>query len=184
MSYIVNPEFFIKVFTERGYEITDFNIVGWRERYSRPDQFGDSISVYQKIPGGGWIGDEWIATTRPGIPYLLKPVNPHGTAILVPGQYIEAYELGLYKGYTALRQVEKVRVYRDKDGDSAFDESPKTIETGLFGIHIHRASLANRVVGMSSAGCQVFKYRSDYEEFIEMCRSSRKKRFTYTLIEL
>lgn len=184
MSFILNPEFFIRHFKERDYEIEDFNIVGWRERYSKPNYFDDQIAIYQKIPGGGWVGDEWMATTRPGTPYLFKPVNPHGAAILVGGQYKQAYEMGPYKGYTCLRQVKDVRVYRDNNKDSVFDHVSKTIETGRFGIHIHKASLSNRFVGTSSAGCQVFKYKDDFEEFMQMCRSSGKTKFTYTLIEL
>lgn len=159
-----------------------FNIVGWRSQFSEADHFNDTLSLY-------WNGDEhhWSITTLPGIPYLKNPINPKGSAILVPGQYLEAYGLGVYHGYQVLKQIAPVRVYRDRNKDVIFDKDPSSIEQGLFGIHIHRAGLWNKIVGISSAGCQVFQKREDFEQFISICqwvyRHEDRKKFTYTLME-
>jgi len=49
-----------------------------------------------------------------------------------------------------------VKVYRDNDKDEILDMTPDTIQAGLFGINIHRASVDHRPnrVGRWSAGCQ------------------------------
>jgi hypothetical protein len=110
-----------------------------------------------------------------------------GTAILCPGQYVETYALGLFKGYTALKQVKEVKVYRDNNLDDKVDINGMVIEAGLFGIHIHRAGWMSKTVGLSSAGCQVFQSRVGFDRFIDVCRMSERlygNKFTYTLMEL
>lgn len=165
----------------------NLNIVGFRNPTSRPNYFDDTIAVYFKT-GGVWTAKYYAATTYPGTPALLNPINRKGAAILVPGQYIGAYKLGEHKGkYLALVQDKPVQVYRDNDRDSAFDKKAETVESGLFGINIHRASRMNKWVSMSSAGCQVIQQPEDYSEFMNLCKASALhwgNSFTYTLIEL
>lgn len=114
-------------------------------------------------------------------------MNPKGAAVLVPGQYRQAYALGDFRGYTALKQVAPVKVYRDYNQDSHIDMSSATIEEGYFGIHIHRAGVWSKIVGTSSAGCQVFARHKDFAEFITICQLGAAhwgNSFTYTLLEL
>jgi len=164
----------------------NINIVGWRNRRGRVNHFDDFIAVYFRLYNRAWTYDLYEATTRPGLPHLIAPIIPNGTAILLPGQYTKTYELGEYKGYTALKQVEPVRVYRDKNRDSAWDLDSDTIESGLFGIHIHKAGLASKLVGPFSAGCQVIKRASDFDLFIKLCNKAAANwgnKFTYTLLD-
>lgn len=165
----------------------NLNIFGVRAPNSVPNEFNDALKVLWQSNYHGWEHRHWPITTLPGIPWLKTPMNPKGTAILVPGRYQAAYELGTYRGYTALRQVKPVKVYRDNNQDSAFDMNPATIEEGFFGIHIHRAGLLSKIVGLSSAGCQVFQNKADFDEFIDLCKKSARhwgNRFTYTLVQL
>lgn len=167
------------------YEDGRLNIVGFRQG-TVADKFEDWISILFKDEFG-WHSNSWKATTRPGIPWLLKPMNPNGTAILVPGQYVEAYSLGLHKGKKALIQVEKVKVYRDDNRDSTWDENKDSIEEGYFGINIHRPGFMSKTVGLNSAGCQVFEDGYDFDEFMWWCwkqAETLKNRFTYTLMEI
>jgi hypothetical protein len=163
------------------------NIVGFRTPTSRPDYFDDTIAVYFE-ERGKLVAKYYAATTYPGLPALLNPINRKGAAILVPGQYTGAYKLGQHKGkYVALVQDKPVKVYRDNDKDKAFDKKAETIESGFFGINIHKASKWNQLVGMSSAGCQVIKESNDYSEFINLCKAGAVNcgnSFTYTLVEL
>lgn len=173
-----------KVFSN---EVRDYNIniVGWRTPLEEEDSFSDFISVYWRHKGY-WESKSWPATTRPGTPWLFHPENINGTAVLVPGQYVDAYSLGDYKGYTALRQVLPVRVYRDNNRDSKIDKKSDTIEEGLFGIQIHKAGAFSKFIGLNSAGCQVFQKSADFEEFIDLCTKAAKNfgnKFTYTLLE-
>ena len=176
----------------KGYRIFEsakypynLNIVGLRSKPYRSDCFNDLLWVF-------WIEDEitfcrcWPITTLPGLHYLLNPFNIRGTAIVVPGQYLDCYELGKYHGYTALRQKAPIAVYRDTNLDSFPDQVPQSIEVGNFGIHIHKAGVFSKIVGISSAGCQVFQKSADFAEFIDLCDKAALywgNHFTYTLLD-
>lgn len=163
----------------------NLNIVGWRRKIFEANKFNDVIAVYWQ-QDTVWRVRQWPATTIPGVPWFLNPENPKGTAILVPGQYPKVYSLGLYKGYTSLKQIGLLKVYRDLNKDGYPDKIPETIEEGVFGIHIHKAGLWSKLVGTSSAGCQVFQNAADFDEFIELCETSASiygNAFTYTLFD-
>lgn len=176
-------------FQELGYyqeqSDTYVNVFGIRGRESRVNYFDDYIGIFRRVKG--FIEFKvWKGTTRPGLPSLLKPVNRRGTAILVPGQYKDAYRCGYYKGYLALKQTGEVRVYRDATLDEKWDTREASIDEGLFGIHIHRAGLWSKVVGPYSAGCQVIHRVSDYNEcmkYVMEAENVGQFKFTYTLLE-
>lgn len=172
-----------KVFDETIEGGFNLNIVGWRNSLARVNYFDDFIAVYWKH-FGKWEERIYPATTRPGLPSLLRPINPNGTAILVSGQYLNAFKLGEYKGYLALRQYGDFQVWRDVNRDQRWDFGPT--EKGNFGIHLHRASLMDRIVGTSSAGCQVVQKREDYRQLINLCQLAATdfgNTFTYTLLD-
>lgn len=187
---------FLSLMNAKGYKVARYryagglalNIIGVRNKDARPNYFDDVISIFYETAENCWQELHCIATTLPGIPMLLKPMNSDGCAILVPGQYIDSYAIGEHCGkYEALIQVRPVKVYRDYDLDELYDENEKSIEEGMFGINIHRASLGAKVVGVDSAGCQVIRDRSDYERFMALCRTVSfrgNKLYTYTLVEL
>lgn len=164
------------------------NIVGVRANNATSDGFDDSINVFYKDDNGSWKFTSYTATTDPGKKYLNTPINPHGTAILKPGQYINSHKLGLHRGqYTALTQQGKVTVIRDTNKDSTLDFNSSKEESGYFGINVHHAtdSGISKTVGGWSAGCQVFAGSSDFATFIALCKqhSSRHgNNFTYTLL--
>lgn len=176
-----------KVFYEDPEKPYNLNIVGVRDLSAVPNTFGDCICVFYQSRGD-WFTLAWPATTMPGTPYLFKPINFKGAAILAPGQYKGAYKIGLHKGsYPALVQARPLQVFRDNDLDGFPEEKEEYIETGLFGINIHKASTYSRIVGVSSAGCQVFQSPQHFADFMELCDLSRQywgNSFTYTLVEL
>lgn len=186
---------FLDIMRTKNYEIlTDtinrplsINIIGYRNLKARDNYFDDTISVYWKDYLNQWHCDHFPATTYPGTPWLLKPLNPKGAAVLKPGQYKGVYELGLHRGkYEALVQRGLVTVFRDNDLDEQA-ESSSYLDTGYFGINIHKASLAARVVGVDSAGCQVLQNGKDFHKLMTLCRLSRSagwKSFNYTLVEI
>src|SRR5256885_1739574 len=86
----------------RPYEL---NIVGIRSDSTVPNRFDDEVQVFYKNNLGQWIHYIFPATTDPGTYWLLSPMNPQGTAILMQGQYKGAYQIGLHRGkYYALVQ--------------------------------------------------------------------------------
>jgi hypothetical protein len=132
----------------------------------------------------------WIVTTTPGNFYLHQPLSKLGCAVLVPGQYLDAYQLGFHQNkpaHPALVQTGgKVRAYRDNDRDF-YAEETKVVEEGHFGINIHRSNMAGATPRIAnwSAGCQVFQRKSDHDELLRICghyRADCKNCYTYTLL--
>jgi hypothetical protein len=165
----------------------DLNIVGVRNSATGKavtNAFDDVITVSYK-KDGQWIYKEWMNTTDPGTKGVKEYKNAKGVARLVPGQYRSSHNIGLHQGkYEALKQINPVKVYRDNDKNMTYDESK--IDTGIFGINIHKAGVDSTFVENWSEGCQVFKRIADFDEFMNICRAASKvhgNKFTYTLIE-
>ena len=96
-------------------------------------------------------------------------------------------EPGYYYMYKALVQVKPVKVYRDNNKDKVYNMNPKTIDTGVFGINIHRSKEfgSSDKIDRWSAGCQVFKIAEEFKSFMKICEEQSKlygNSFTYTLI--
>jgi hypothetical protein len=182
----------LRVMHQKGYVVYTephrLNIVGVRDPNPVSNSFDDAIHLFFKDEAGNWIVKKNPATTDAGRTYLLKPMNSKGTAILVPGQYVDSHKLGLHRGqYTALVQQKPVTVMRDNSQDDRLDFKAPLRETGLFGINIHRATASgtSRTVDSWSAGCQVFANSSDFAQFISWCQKHSNlygNNFTYTLL--
>lgn len=177
-----------RIFTEGSYNL---NIIGVRTPNRIANAFDDFIYVIYMDEVGKWIEKKYRCTTQPGIYWLHNPSRVSGTAILVGNaQYRGVYKLGLHQGrYKALVQRGgPVKVYRDNNRDEILDQEPETINSGYFGINIHRATASGESTQVNkwSAGCQVIANSDDYKEFIELCEKSADiygNSFTYTLLE-
>ena len=150
------------------------------------DQFDDALILLYKVDGK-WKKEIFDITTDPGLKLLKNPSNSNGTAILVPGQYRSTYRIDLHNGkYKALCQrAGLVKVYRDKNKNNVLDMDPKTIQSGYFGINIHKAGITSELIGGYSAGCQVFKKVADFNHFMDIINKAKDRYgnlFTYTLI--
>lgn len=146
------------------------------------------VEVFQdKISEKFIVFSQFPATTEPGKPFMLKPINPKGTAILVEGQY-HSYKIDKHNGkYDALCQrLSTVEVWRDNNKDLNYDFKVK--EKGMFGINIHRASkwAILRWIDSNSAGCQVIQSPKHFEDLFMswayVHRNMHGNSFTYTLI--
>lgn len=196
----------VKVLTRNGFKVfTDdskpfnLNIVNIRSNNLKAGKFDDLQVVF-------WMYEHKIkflkfdVTVDPGVPYLLKPLNKKGAAIVVPGQYRGVWMLGKHKGkYDALIQVKDLLVFRDNNRDgfiisktlkdingsnlfnnAALNRSGELgfrdyiIYKGTFGINCHRASSIGIVerVGYYSAGCVVHQDPKEYLRFIDLCKKS------------
>ena len=137
----------------------------------------------------GWKRQIYNITTEPGLKFMKNPSNIKGTAILAPGQYRGAYKIDKHRvKYDALCQRNKVvKVYRDNNRDEVYDYKPETIDTGLFGIYIHRSNevWTRSTIDGYSAGCQVFNDPKEFISFMNIVKKSAKiygNCFTYTLV--
>ncbi len=177
------------------FESGDYNvnIVGIRnmdagERVT--NKFDDHLTVSYMIDNT-WYYEIFDCTTDPGDDWMDKPMNSKGCAILKPGQYPKSHKLRLHQGrYLALGQQNPVTVYRDRDRDGKYDFDESTIDTGLYGINIHRATKhagkTSKYVDKWSAGCQVIASNDDWHCFLDICQTARDKwsnNFTYTLLQ-
>ena len=186
-----------QVMIRKGYRffkgVYNLNIIGVRSKESvkQSNKFDDAIVICWGIDSertGMHNKLIFAATTDPGIKSLKVPMNVKGTAILVPGQYRGSHKIGLHQGkYEALVQCAPVKVYRDANRDDILDVDKRTIDTGMFGINIHKAGLASVIVDGWSAGCQVVAKTNEYEIFMDLCRKQKLAgygdKFTYTLLE-
>ena len=164
------------------------NIVGVRNRNMISNTFNDQIIVFCKDDSGAWVVHVFTATTLPGVYWLRNPMNKNGTAILMEGQYKDSHQIGLHRGkYSALIQKSAVKVLRDNDRNGFANVKALTIETGYFGINIHRAdaSFTSLKIGKYSAGCQVFANPKEFDLFMQLANNHKKlhgNSFTYTLL--
>ena len=166
------------------------NIIGVRANTGVTDTFDDIISVsYRNSKDEGEI-EKFSATTDPGKYYLTEFANPAGTGILVPGHYKQSHKVGMHKGeYRALVQYGPVKVYRDSNKNDVYDMDPKTIQTGMYGVNIHRSNpkFESQKVDKWSAACQVFSNPVQYYRFINTLVATHvavySDIFDYTLLE-
>jgi hypothetical protein len=183
----------VKNLGHKWFENGDYNlnIVGIRNSGTGDaitNKFDDWITVSFKT-GPQWHYYEFPATTDPGKHWAENLMNPNGVAILVPGQYRGSHAIGQHRGkYSALKQINNMKVYRDKDLDREYDMEPDSIREGTFGINIHRASEWGKSTQIDkwSAGCQVLADNYDFKRFMELADRSSGiwgNKFTYTLIE-
>tara|TARA_R110002020_G_scaffold298435_1_gene514251 strand:+ start:221 stop:826 length:606 start_codon:yes stop_codon:yes gene_type:complete len=171
----------------------DVNIIGVRNSKTKgrvTNAFDDIMTISYKIDGE-WQYYEFACTTDPGSHWVKNILNKKGVAILKPDQYRGSHKLKLHQGrYLALGQKKDVTVYRDNDRDNNYDLNESKIDTGLFGINIHRAT--GKTGGKSirvdkwSAGCQVIADNDDWHQFLDICQTAREiwgNSFSYTLLE-
>jgi len=179
------------VFENKEYDFIEenhsnsINIIGIRSNATIANSFDDWLYLIYENENGNREIKEFPITTDPGVYWLKNPINVNGTAVLVPGQYKNVYTIGLHQGkYEALKQYGKLKVWRDNNRDLNIDQNGKIYE-GVFGINIHRsnAKTESAIVEKWSAGCQVFKRVKDFNLFMEVCKKTQLKYFTYTLLE-
>ena len=137
-----------------------------------------------------WTRKIYTITTEPGRYYMMQNIiNPKGTAILKPNQYRGCWQIAKHKGkYKALCQKKAVQVYRDNNKNNVYDLLPRTLDTGIFGINIHRSSqwATRETVDKYSAGCQVFNDPTQFNSFMRLCEKQKElygNSFTYTLLD-
>lgn len=167
-------------FNRLGYKWFDFMGIAIRSKENIPNKFDDLIGFVDKDTITWSTG-----TTNPGTKPLLAPSNPLGVALVVPGQYIDTWELGKHKGkYDAWKQIKPVKFWRDNDKDKIAESQGKIYE-GIIGINWHRANenAQSENVENWSEGCFVQNNPDQYDTFIKASSESGLIKFTGTLLE-
>lgn len=173
---------------KKGYDV---NIIGIRN--NAPSVADKVTNVFDDLLTISFFDEKgveqfysWMATTDPGKKGVMQFHNKNGVARLVPGQYRTKYAIDKHQGkYDALCQrLGDVKVFRDSNRDLIFEEIK--IDTGMFGINIHKAGQDSTWVENWSEGCQVFKRVKDFDVFMSICKKAAKihgNKFSYTLLE-
>ena len=178
----------------------NLNIVGIRNSNTKgkvTNRFDDKITLSYKIGtdehgnGGEWQFHSFDCTTDPGTHWVENIMRKEGVAILKPGQYRSSHKIRKHQGrYEALGQQKPVKVYRDDNLDQWYNLNEDSVQEGLFGINIHRATKyagkKSTQVDKWSAGCQVIASNDDWKLFMKICRKARdtwSNNFTYTLLD-
>ncbi|MGB7976613.1 MAG: peptidoglycan-binding domain-containing protein [Roseiarcus sp.] len=141
--------------------------------------FEDLRVVFSIGPDGKPLIQPWIATTAPGKPYVMNPMNPKGAARIALGQY-KSWAVGTHVGasgtdpHEALIQCAPIDIYRDSKRDFK-REGP--IFTGIFGINQHWGyDQPKDDVGTASAGCLVGEKRDGHRAFMAVIKSDPRFR--------
>lgn len=172
-------------FTSGDYNVNVFGIRNTENKDS--NNFNDCVGLVYKVDGK-WQIKKYDATVDPGIAGRLKPQNPNGVAILIPGYYKGAYSIGLHHGkYEALRQVKPMKYWRDNNKDKVLDLSGKEYEELAY-TNIHRATAipGGKSINVDnwSLGCSVIAASNDFKEFMSIIYKARAKygnSFSYAL---
>jgi len=181
------------IHTAKGYiwrdGIFDLNIGGIRATYQTPDLFDDYIYCAYLSPIGEKIVFTMMATTKPGDYWLTAPMNPLGTFIMKPGQYIKSHIKGLHYGKPAFVQFGDLTGWRDNNRDHKLDFTGKLYTGNNFAVNIHR--MGTKIDGTThvknqSAGCQGGE-EDNIEQLLylyqQMVSTNGRTLLDYTLLE-
>lgn len=177
-------------------------LYGIRSPNRTADSYDDVLGVVYVNDQEEWVHHVWPGTTDPGHKSLMLKAESlqaakekGGTAILVPGQYVDTWTLdkhGKYKYLALTQRGGRTRVYRDPSEDIKLDLDPATIDKGWFGINIH-ASVSKGTpinasrVGLQSAGCQVHARADGFRNMMALSHNQIQRtghrRFSYTLLD-
>ena len=118
---LLTPENIKSYFAAKDYKFFDtpdkrlnLNIIGVRRDSQGSNTFDDFLLVMYREEDF-MINLRWQATTDPGKYWLMNPMNPKGTAVLVPGQYRGTWQLGKHQNnYEALVRSKPVKVSQSR----------------------------------------------------------------------
>jgi hypothetical protein len=189
------------------------NIVGIRKKKHKSpvnNTFDETLHYFFTDDSGGWVHRKYTITTVPGVGKAFKSAarkggakklpevgsgkqSKTGVSVLVPGQYQDFWTIRVHhKSYEALGQIWKpLPTYRQNTTD--YYDFTVPISRDAYGINIHRSmpyregqAIEGTYVDNWSEGCQVFKSRNQFNEFMNYNYKFRdtykENKFSYTLM--
>ncbi len=179
------PSRIIKYMQSEGYQIFakkgEFNIVyiegmnlDGTLNEDIPNHFNDVRMVIEFQQGKPQIVGKWQATTEPGRPYTVRPMNKAGAARIKFGQY-KAWKVGQHCGvssgcHEALSQTGNITVHRDLNKD--MKRTGDKLYTGNnFFINQHWGfDNPPDNIAYASAGCLVGRTKAGHKEFMSLIK--------------
>lgn len=179
MIFWIKEQFINKGYTfiddKRAYQA---NVFAVRSKNSLAGMFDDLLYLVYRDDKLQWRIHQYKVTTDPGTYWLRNPMRVDGTAILVPGQYMNTYKIDTHRGRSTSQQalcqrLDTVKVYRDDNKDEVIDMSPEKKQEGMFGINIHSGRGMQNINEKWSAGCIVFAHEmEDFKPFMKILHRS------------
>ena len=166
------------------------NIVGIRSDFAQA-QYNDVILVIYRNPKLDWEVLSCVATTEPGQEFYTGIPDLEGISVLMPNQYIDAYEIGHHdlSDYQCLKRAPReVQVFHEPFDQTVLSEFKSAeILRGNYPVNLHCSTVAveTEVVDSYVAGSQIFRNKTDFNEFMKLCTKHAKRHkdlFTYTLL--
>ena len=104
-----------EIFQRKGYKFFtngkyNLNLLGVRKDTSVSNKFDDYLVAIYKSEDDEWKCLVWEATTDPGKHWLENPLNPAGTAILIPNQYRSTWKVGYHRGKYRSQTMQNLKV--------------------------------------------------------------------------
>jgi hypothetical protein len=146
------------------------------------NKFDDTMNVFMKNDNGNWDLFEYQITTMPG--YVPKSVNlPLKVPFLALGQYIEQCTLQYVNDKNPYIRMSECIMHINNVSDKYDYKSPKITTKNIGFIHPSSELGSAENVYNYSSGAQVFKTKTQFEQFIKLCekQSIKNKYITYTL---
>lgn len=194
----ITSEVILNAYKAKNYRlktgVLELNLFGIRNKDSQANTFDDYVGCIYREIGGGYVVMAFPATTDPGIFYRENPINVDGTAIIVPGQYLDCYQIGKHKGYPAFEQIGNIGYVRDKNKNKILDYilylTKGNIVYGNYKTNIHYSNpiVESKNVDKWSAGCQVLSLAKNLNRILDLGNSGLsmfkyENKFDYTLFE-
>ena len=170
------------------WNVASVNIIGIRRGDPQiPNQFVDRIQTIY-FANGVWYVYSSHATTVAGSTYMQIAskwdAGVPGVAVLDPHQNISSHRQGSHTGYSTLSQKGNLLGHREDDRTKFYNDDttgdpankPHTIRNK--GINIHNSgdkNTPNKLINNYSAGCQVFKYKDDWQTHKDVWYSMKER---------
>tara|TARA_R110000796_G_scaffold118268_1_gene231705 strand:- start:160 stop:741 length:582 start_codon:yes stop_codon:yes gene_type:complete len=154
----------------------DYWILGVQSNEDAYNQFDDKFYI--------WKGNKFVmvveGTTNAGTTGLknYSKYNSKGVAVIKTDEwYYDLWKYGLHRGrMPALKQIKKIKFYRDWNKNNKVEETGKLYES-IIGINFHtvlyekKLSFWRKLIGGWSVGCQVVNHVGKYYEVLGLVKN-------------
>ncbi len=149
------------------------------------NKFDDTMNIFVKNLNGNWDLFEYQITTMPGFEPKTETL-PASVTFLALGQYIEQCKLDSKTVTTGSENTNYVKIsecimHMNNTADRYNYKSEKITAKNISFIHLSDKMGSAENVYNYSKGAQVFKTKSQFDQFISLCEKQNKVNFTYTL---
>ncbi|MEL6705517.1 MAG: hypothetical protein AAFP15_14695, partial [Bacteroidota bacterium] len=190
--HLLTPDVLVRCLRQLGYPLPRPGAdgpgrvlpVGVRSENTEAGAFDDAMGILVCEPDGEFWSQMEVGTVDPGVPHMLRPINPRGCGIICEGFHQDIWTRGLHKGRqrALIQRGAPIRVYRDDTRDTVLDFDPGTVEAGWFGANWHTTAGRADEVGLWSAMCPVTQNPVLHAAMMDVAYDSPQERFSLAVL--